>query len=405
MLFLKIGVILRLLSDESFAMVLFLEKWSVLYTDIQWISLIITGFFTLILLFYYGYYYSRVAFYREGKKPLNQTFPPVSVVICAKDEYENLKKNLPLILKQDYPNFEVVLVNDFSQDDSYFLLKELQEKHAHFNVIHLRENVNFFKGKKLALALGIKAAKNEWVLLTDADCAPASNQWIKNMAACFDNQTQIVLGYGGYDKRPGFLSKLIRFDTLQIALQYMGFALGGKPFMGVGRNLAYRKDLFFRQGGFTSHYKINSGDDDLFVNKAATKANTRVALHPDSFTYSAPKTTFRSWFLQKKRHLSTGVYYKFADKIKLGLLAVSNTFFYIAFLVSLYVAQSSQALMIAWGIFAIKMFSLILFHYYACKRFNEKKLFLYSPIFDLIFVLLNPVFALSNLVYRKNKWK
>jgi len=369
-------------------------------------SLLGLTFFTLVLLVYYWVYFIRIAFITPVKlseeKKINH---PVSIVICAKNEFENLKNNLPKVLEQDYPKFEVILVNDFSEDDSYFLLKSFQEKYSHFNVINLRENVNFFSGKKLALALGIKSAKYDTILLTDADCSPASKSWIKEMMLCFDKKTEIVLGYSGYRKVSGLLNNLIRFDTVSIAVQYMGFSLAGKPYMGVGRNLAYTKELFFRSGGFTSHYKINSGDDDLFVNNAANRENTQIAIQPESFTISEPKKSFRAWFKQKKRHLSTGRYYKAGDKFRLGLLAFSNTMFYISLIISLALAQSFLTLYIATGLVLLKFFSLILIYYYAGKRFNEPKLFLYSPIFDMIFAFLNPVFAISNLFYRKNKWK
>jgi poly-beta-1,6-N-acetyl-D-glucosamine synthase len=377
-----------------------------LLSDFQWISLLILTFFTVVLLVYYWFFYSRIAFKTPQKANASiESDLPVSVVICARNEFENLKNNLHLVLEQKYPLYEVILVNDFSEDDSYFFLKSLQEKHDHFNVINLRENVNFFAGKKLALALGIKSAKYDTILLTDADCAPASQNWISEMMSAFNDNTEIVLGYGGYRKLKGFLNNLIRFDTVSIAVQYMGFALAGKPYMGVGRNLAYKKELFFRSGGFTSHYKINSGDDDLFVNKNAKRNNTQIAIHPDSFTISEPKKSFGAWFKQKKRHLSTGGYYKAGDKFRLGLLAFSNTMFYISLIVFLALAQSFLTLYIAAGLVFLKFFSLVFIYYYAGKRFNEPKLFLYSPIFDMIFAFLNPVFAISNLFYRKNKWK
>lgn len=373
--------------------------------DAQWIALLSLAFFTFISLIYYWSVFSRVAFRSLSKETPDKDKMPVSVVICAKNEYENLEKNLPLILEQEYSEYEVILVNDFSDDDSYFLLKKLQEKYPHFKVINLRENVNFFSGKKLALALGIKSAKYDIILLTDADCIPAGKDWIKSMVSAFDKNTELVLGYGGYRSLPGFLNLLIRYDTMFIALQYLGFALAGKPYMGVGRNLAYKKELFFRQGGFTSHYKVKSGDDDLFVNKAASRHNTRITLSPDSFTISEPEKTFRGWFKQKKRHLSTGIYYRGGDKFRLGLFAFSHTMFYISLIVFLILMKCCLTLYIALGLIFIKYFSLLLILNYAGKKFNERKLFLYSPIFDMIFAFLNPVFAISNLLYRKNKWK
>jgi cellulose synthase/poly-beta-1,6-N-acetylglucosamine synthase-like glycosyltransferase len=360
--------------------------------------------FALIQLFYHWYYFARI-YWKKNASNNSLSDLPVSVIICAKNEYANLKENLPLILEQDYPDFEVILVNDHSQDDSYFLLKSYEEKYKNFRVVHLRENVNFFEGKKLALAVGIKSAKNEQLLLTDADCKPNSSHWIREMAKRFSDHTEIVLGYGGYFPKPGFLNKLIRFDTITIAMQYLGLALAGKPYMGVGRNLSYKKSLFFKSGGFTSHYKIKSGDDDLFINQVAIKKNTEVALHPDSFTFSEAKKSFGKWFKQKKRHMSTGRYYKPVHKYRLGMLSLSGTLFYLLTVILLLISKQSLTLILVGTVFFTRTLSIFLLYYYCGKKFNEPKLFLYSPIFDIIMLILNPLFALSNLFYKKNKWK
>lgn len=369
------------------------------------ISLYFLSFFALVLIFNYWWYFSRMAFRKSKKLTNSKSNIPLSVVICAKNEYHNLKENLPLVIEQVYPDFEVIVVNDFSEDDSYFLLKDFEEQYPHFKVINLRENVNFFAGKKLALAVGIKSAKYDTVVLTDADCAPAGKDWLTTISSGFVQGGEIVLGYGGYRKSPGLLNRLICYDTVSVAMQYMGYALAGRPYMGVGRNLAYKKDLFYKTGGFASHYKISSGDDDLFVNMAATKSNTSVVMQEEGHTISDPKKRFTSWFIQKKRHMATGAFYKTGDKFRLGLLALSNTMFYIMLAVFLVFVNRLELLYIALGIILLKVISLMVLHYYAGKRLNEKKLFLYSPIFDVIFAFLNPVFAISNLFYRKNKWK
>lgn len=368
-------------------------------------SIVLLALVTAIQLFFHWNYFARLAFFKEKTALSADNLPAVSVIICARNEYNNLVENLPVILEQDYPDFEVIVVNDFSQDDSYFLLKSYESKYPHFKVIHLRENVNFFKGKKLALAVGIKSAKNDIILLTDADCKPSGPEWIKCMSREFTERKEIVLGYGGYNETPGFMNQLIRFDTMTIAMQYMGMALAGRPYMGVGRNLAYRKSLFFKTGGFTSHYQIKSGDDDLFVNQAATGKNTAIALNTDCMTFSAPEKSFGSWFQQKKRHLSTGKFYKFSDKFLLGLHAVSGVLFYLSLLLSLFTAPFLNAALVALAFFTLRTASLVLLYYKAGIKLKETKLFLYSPIFDVIFLFLNPIFAFANLFYKENKWK
>jgi len=231
-------------------------------------------------IYYHWIYFRRLAFFKE--QDIQNEELPVSIVVCARNEYENLRKNLPLLLNQDYPYFEVVVVDDSSDDDTTELLNSFDKKYGNLKVFKLERNLNFFKGKKFPLALGIKSATYDIILLTDADCRPASDKWIRKMQANFKSGTDIVLGYGAYEKKGNFLNKLIRFDTFHIALQYLSLALAGKTYMGVGRNLSYRKSVFNQQKGFSGHYQIISGDDDLFISSVATKTNTRIEVTPES---------------------------------------------------------------------------------------------------------------------------
>lgn len=373
--------------------------------DIEIVIFCFFIFIAAIQFFYLAYFFARFSFYKQKKGDKALVKNPVSVIICAKNEYHNLEKYLPLILEQDYPNYEVIVVNDCSYDDSDALLKIMEKKYSKLNVINLRENVNFFSGKKLALSVGIKSAKNDWVLLTDADCKPSGKNWIAKMQAHFDEKTEIVLGYSGYKKLPGFLNSLIRFDTITIAMQYFGYALAGLPYMGVGRNLAYRKKLFMKAKGFISHYKVNSGDDDLFINKTAKKNNVQIEVSKDSHTISEPKRSFSSWFLQKKRHFSTGKYYKKSDKLRLSLYSITQFLFFAGVVVLPIIMGWHLFVIIALSLLVLRWSFLLLLYYYACQKLNESKLFLYSPIFEIIFLLLNPVFIISNLFYKTNKWK
>ncbi|HRZ78266.1 MAG TPA: glycosyltransferase, partial [Bacteroidales bacterium] len=209
---------------------------------------------------------------------------PVSVIICARDEYHNLKENLPFILHQDYPDFEVIVVNDASDDDTGYLLEDLAKDYPHLQPVTIHSDLNFFKGKKFPLSIGIKSAHKPYLLLTDADCRPTSRHWLRKMQSHFSEEKRIVLGYGSYRTRNSLLHMLVRFDTVSTAMRYMSWALAGIPYMGVGRNLAYHRDLFFGEGGFLKHYSIPSGDDDLFINKVATPGNTAVVSDPEAIT-------------------------------------------------------------------------------------------------------------------------
>jgi cellulose synthase/poly-beta-1,6-N-acetylglucosamine synthase-like glycosyltransferase len=361
---------------------------------------VLFGLSWVIQMIYYWALFSRLAFYRA--KPKENSIQPVSVIICAKNEYQNLLKNLPLVLEQDYPDYEVIVVNDASDDDSIELLNSFSRKYKHLRIFDLERNLNFFSGKKFPLSLGIKSAKNEIVLLTDADCKPSSPDWLRNMVANYDSKTEIVLGYGTYRKTVGFLNQLIRYDSFLVAMQYMSFALAGKPYMGVGRNLSYKKSLFYNAKGFTSHYKLKSGDDDLFINKAANKQNTRIEISPDAHTISIAKASLVQWILQKRRHYSTARYYRPVFKFLLTLNYVSKLFLYLSFVTLLIINYNLLIALIAFSVFFTSHWVILAL---STNKMRENDLAVLSPILEILVLALSPVIYFSNVIIKQEKWK
>lgn len=294
--------------------------------------------FTIIQSIFWGLIFSKLL----KHKNMDQTHthcPPISVIICAYNEEENLQKLLPLLMKQEYSIFEIIVVNDKSTDQTNILLNNLAKTHTHFSYINITETPSNFHSKKYALTQGIQQAKYPYLLLTDADCFPTSNHWIEHMAKPTEKH-DIVLGYSPYYSEKSFLNELIQFETIYTAIQYLGFAKAGIPYMGVGRNVLYAKKLFEQQQGFQEHQHITGGDDDLFVNAIAHKNNTSICIHPDSFMYSIPKKTWNSWLIQKTRHLSVSKHYQLKHQLILGLLHLSHIGFYLATFLSLYLGNS-----------------------------------------------------------------
>lgn len=352
-----------------------------------------------------GYYF---VFLKLGFYPSQPTFKsenrnlPVSVIICAKNEAENLKKFLPSILQQEYPDFEIILVNDASVDDTLEVMESFQASYRNIKIVNVQNNEAFWANKKYALTLGIKKAKYKHLLFTDADCEPQSAQWISAMAVGFSEKKDFVLGYGGYFReKNSFLNKIIRFETLLSAIQYFSFALWGNPYMGVGRNLAYTSTRFYQQNGFASHLHIRSGDDDLFVNESATAENTSICITPESFTRSLPKRSFSEWFLQKRRHISTAQHYRSQDKILLGLFYFSQLFFWILFIISAFGAFWKIAL-------GILLFRLLLqgtvFHT-TSEKFGEKDLFWIFPVAELFLISAQLGIFITNIFSKPPHWK
>jgi glycosyltransferase involved in cell wall biosynthesis len=344
---------------------------------------------TAIQVFYYAWFFSRIAFYKPKGKSQSQQHP-VSVIICTRDEDENLARNLPGILVQQYPStYEVVTVNDNSVDDTKYILQELKRTFKSLNVVELTHEAKLITGKKYPLSIGIREAKHEVLLLTDADCVPASEYWIQKMQDGYTENTEIVLGYGAYHKTSGVLNKLIRFETFHTAMQYLSYALAGIPYMGVGRNLSYKKDIFIRNKGFSSINHIPSGDDDLFINKVATKRNTSIVIDPDAITRSVPKTTWGGWLKQKKRHYTTAKYYKPKHKFLLGLYFVTQFLFYPLLIACAFFFDWRFAL----GLFGIRLLVQGFIFYKAMKKMDEKDLWPWFFFLDLWMFLYYIIFA------------
>ncbi len=342
----------------------------------------------------------RLAFYKAQPKSTSQTHP-VSIIVCARDEAANLAKNLPGSLVQQYPTtHEVIVVDDNSYDDSKYVLEELQKTFKQLHVVLLTQEAKFIPGKKFPLSVGIKTAKYELLLLTDADCVPASEFWMDKMQQVYDEGTEIVLGYGAYHKKNGLLNKFIRWETAYTAMQYFSYALVGKPYMGVGRNLSYKKELFFRHKGFTAHNHLASGDDDLFIKTAATKNNTKISIDPDTFTLSEPAKTWQQWTKQKSRHYSTAKFYKPIHKFLLGLFSLSQFLFYPLFVLSI-IFYSWQAALIVFGIrFVIQS---IVFHF-TFKKLNEKDLYPWFLFFDAMMFFYYIFFSVTLVKKPKRSW-
>lgn len=355
----------------------------------------------VIQVLFYLLIFTKFAFLKPEKKRINNI--AVSVIICAKNEAENLQNFLPSIISQDFKDFEIVLINDASKDNTLKVMEHFSKQNKNIKIVDVENTEAFWGNKKYAITLGIKASKNNYLLFTDADCKPLSKNWIKEMSANFTKEQSIVLGYGSYLKiKDSFLNKLVRFETLFTAIQYFSFAKLGLPYMGVGRNLAYTKKAFFDANGFVNHIKVRSGDDDLFINQIATKNNTSICITQESFTESKPKVIFKSWFKQKRRHVSTAKYYKLKHKVLLGLFYISNLLFWIL-AVTLFLKNYN------WLVVIVLFLTRLLIQYIilgaSTKKLNETGLLIWSPFLEIFLIVIQLTIFINNLISKPNFWK
>lgn len=348
---------------------------------------------------YILFVFSRLWFYTEN--PRAGETVKVSVIICARNEKDNLTKLIPNLLDQKHPDFEIILINDRSEDDT----KEFIEKHflqdSKFRFINVDSLPDGWNGKKYALKQGINLAKGEIILLTDADCLPASEFWIKSMAEKFTSEISLVLGYSPYSKENTFLNKIIRYETVYTAMQYFSLSLAGMTYMGVGRNLAYRKKALEQSKSLDKYWSVQGGDDDLTVQEISTYSQSAIITKKCSQTISNPKNTYRQWFKQKLRHLSVGKLYTTKSKLILGIFVMANLGFYTSFLLLVYLESIHQIIII---VFILRTLLIISNFVLITRKLKDSLAWYWFPILDFFYYLNYLLVGISALFSRKIKW-
>ena len=366
--------------------------------------ILILYFFIFIVVVQISYYlgvFGKFAFAKAQK--ITPKRIPISVIVCAKNEEDNVLNFIPLLAEQNYPDYEIVLIDDASSDATLDIFEGFEKQYSNIRLVKVQNNEAFWGNKKYALTLGIKAAKKEYLLFTDADCYPTSKDWITAMSSQFTMQKTIVLGYGKYEKIPNsFLNKIIRYETLLTAVQYFSWAKIGHPYMGVGRNLAYKKDEFFNVNGFIEHMQVRSGDDDLFINQAANGKNTTIAYTAESFTLSKPKTSYTDWLIQKRRHVATAQYYKPLDQLQLGTFYCSQLLFLLL-----------PILLLAFQFQWILVLSLIALRYivawivvgFSAGKLKENDIKFWFPLVEIALILTQINIFIANIFSKPVHWK
>ncbi|WP_455673717.1 glycosyltransferase [Phocaeicola sp.] len=355
---------------------------------------------------YYMGLYSKIHAHNKetGTSRLSSDYPPLSVIIVAKDATDELQKNLPFILEQDYPEFEVIVIYDRSADDCDDALKLLEDKYHNLYHTFIPDSARYISHKKLGITMGIKASRHEWLVFTESNCRPQSNQWLRQMARNFTPTTEIVLGYSNYEKASGWFNKKITFDTLLNAMRYLGMAISGRPYMGTGRNLAYRKSLYYKQKGFTSHLNLQRGEDDLFINETSNRQNTRVETSPESIMRISTPKYKRIWCEEKISYMATSHFFKGSARYLMGWETCSRLLFHITIIATIVIGiWLHQWIMagIALLLWILRFVMQLLVFRKASKDLGERKFYALLPVFDVLQPMWNFNFKLQRMMRRK----
>lgn len=299
-------------------------------------------FLFMVLTLYYLIVYAKPLFSKTTDTTPHAPTPPISVILYAKNDAENLKKHLPTILKQNYPTFQVIVVNDGSNDDTEDVLKIFQNQYKNLYYTYIPSDARYMSRRKLALTLGAKAAKYELLLFTETNCQPISEHWLTSIAESYTPETNIILGFCRYPNHKGFSHKMIAYDNLLSGLRYLAAALLHHPYTGNGRNLSYRKDLFFKHKGYYKSLNLHAGDDDLFVNEATDNKNTKAIFIKDSLTEMDPVLRFNSWKAIKASRAMTQSLYKGSMPILFHIESYCFFLFQVVSAISMYLALTTN---------------------------------------------------------------
>jgi len=377
--------------------------------QISFIVLIVFLVALLLQLVYIWVVFGKTAFYKKKKQPDGKR-EPVSVIVCSRDSLHYLTELIPVLIDQDYPDYEVVIVNNCSTDETQMFLDDLERIEPRVKVVQLRQQLNFFHGKKFPLSMGIKSAQNDLLVFTDPECIPDGNGWLSSVVDSYEKNTEIAIGYCYRKPKKGLADKVMRFIELIDGLNYMSFALMGHPYSADGKCLSYRKTLFYKAKGFTSHYTVSAGDDSLFVNDNAKKGNTTVVIDPDNAIASEP-INFRTWFLQRSFKSSAIPHYGFLTKLLLSVYPLTQVLFFASFIALLCLKPSFEvaALPVLYipvlvVLFLLRFVSQTIVLQRASKQLKVQRLAPWFFIGDIAYLLFNPLIVFLGAMGIGSKW-
>ena len=361
----------------------------------------------VILCLYYGLFFFRVGHLKNSsrkKSAEDEPLKPVSVILTAQNDGEWLRSNLVYLLEQDYPDFEVVVVDYLSTDDTQYVLQLLAKNYPHLRIVTLLENANGYQGLKYPFSIGIKSAKNDILLLAEPECMPMDTtnfNWIRSMVQGYrHDHIDIVLGYCGIAYKPSLFNWLQQYDNLDYSVEYLGAAALRHPFTGNGRNLSYRRSLFLKNDGFIYHYYIPYGADDMFVNQNARRRNTALVLTPEAYTYVQPQPTLRQWHQYRKHRDVTHLFYSFGLKCSRLAKPLSVFLFYLAGALLLVLGTFPWQLLAA--VLAFKLAWQIVSTAQAARRLTVKPvIYILSPLFEIYFLVVNTFLSIFPLSRQK----
>lgn len=372
------------------------------YLTMGLVGIVLISFIALCI--HYGVEYMRLGCLRTQEEDDHRPLPPVSVILTVHNDADWLKENLPYLLEQDYPDYELVVVDFVSCDETQFILQLCAEHYERLKIVKFSQDANHYQGKKYPFSIGIQSAKNDHILISEPDCVPKDFTWIRSMMRGYRNEeVKMVLGFCGIRQKKSLFNWLQVYDNLTYSLRYLSAGLRGRPYTGCLRNLSFRRSFFFERGAFYAHLSFAEGADDIFVNQNATRDNTRVVIAPDSYTLTESRPTFRAWYHTRRERTATRRFYPIALRLRL--------LFYPLMVLLFYGAGATLAVLqlfpweVLLAVLVVKWIWQIVAMSFATKRFDAKGLHWFAPLFEIYFFIANTFSAITPLSLRGKRTK
>ena len=375
-------------------------------SPIALVCLISLGIVALLLLVYYFGLFGPFVFRKEKSRTSNEDLPPISIVITAHNEAHHLVESLPVILTQEYPDYEVVLVNDNSQDEIEQLALELNNRYHHLHYVNMGSSRSTMEGRKFPFAIGIQAASNPTVVFTNSSCIPSSPFWLQHIASKFVRQKEVVLAHTTYQSRGGLLNKWLHYDALVNSVRAFSYTLAKMPVLADSHNLAFKRHLFFdNKEKFFALSRLPFGEDNIFINQVANGKMCDVAVDPEAVIYQTP-ISFSDWLRNKRYELVSQSYYRALHRFVLQCYNWLSFLFYPAAIASIALAALEMnwlALGIGIGVTLLKFGMQFMVFHKGAKKMGEKGAAVSMLFFDLFFLLLQPWIYLASK-FEKSRW-
>ena len=327
---------------------------------------------------------------------------PLSLILTIRNEEENLKNNLPKILSLENIDFEMVVVDDFSQDNSYLILGLLKDRYKRLTISALNQETKF--STKLALNIAIKATNNKWILTVPVSLAEVAAEWLDYISQATNNEKNVVIGYSTVARSKGFYNRLTRIENYFSYLKSTGYILNGIPFVYSVENVAFQKEKYFEIGGFGQKVTEHYANLELVINSFIRKKTTAVLFNKESSIRKTEVVKRADYFDLLKKSIRIESHLSSSKRVILFLIEFGKLLFLpIAAFVIVLLPE-------LWIILAGLMGFIFTPYLFIIKitqnRLNERKIFIPSLVYDLLMPYYKLFFRWHfNRRSRKNRWK